>query len=442
MNRSSALVLVICFILLQTIIDTLALSPLGRDGEGQDYYNKIYLRYENYIYADNIKTVRLHRLGFEMSEPVLELNDNTTSLELSFDDFGTTLKNYSFTVIHCDADWQPSDLNPFDYIEGFQEQYIRDYQYSFGTYVQYTHYKVNFPNDNFKLTKSGNYLLKVYLDDPDSLVLVRRFMVTDLKVSVKGSVKRSSIVKNMDEQHEVHFSILYSGYNIVNPIEEIKTVLVQNSRWDNAKTDLKPLFLKPNELVYDYTAETTFEAGNEFRYFDFQNLRYYTDRVKTITYESKQNHVYLFSDKVRKYKSYISGRDINGAYVIHVNLGNDSGVEADYAHVHFKLPYDEEIQGADVYIFGGLTDWRIDTMYKMKYSAENFSYDASIFLKQGYYEYEYVLVDDKGKIDDTYFEGSFYQTEDKYTVYVYHRQPGSRYDQLIGMEIFNSTGLY
>jgi hypothetical protein len=188
--------------------------------------------------------------------------------------------------------------------------------------------------------------------------------------------------------------------------------------------------------------ETSFEAGNEFRYFDFQNLRYFSDRVKTITYESKQNHVYLFADEVRKYKAYSTMRDINGRYVIHVGLGTDHGIEADYAYVHFKLPYDDEIKGADVYVFGEISNWGIDKAYKMKYSPENFSYDASLFLKQGYCEYQYVLVDSKSKIDNTYFEGSFYQTENNYTIYVYHRQIGSRYDQLIGFETFNSNGLY
>lgn len=410
----------------------------SQDGE---YYNKNYLRYENYIYAEDIRTVRLHRFGFEMLDPVIELND-TIRLLLSFDDFGKELKNYTYTVIHCDANWQPSDLNPFDYIEGFQEQYIRDYQYSFGTITQYTHYSAIVPNDNFKLTKSGNYLLKVYVDDPDSLVLTRRFMVTDLKVNLKATIKRSSIVKYMDAQQEIDFSVLYAGYPIVNPIDEIKVVLTQNSRWDNAKTNLKPVFLKPDELVYDYTTETSFEGGNEFRYFDIQNLRYFSDRVKKITYENKENHVYLFSDEVRKYKAYSSMRDINGKYVVHVNMGSNSGIEADYAYIHFKLPYDEELKGSDVYVFGELTNWTIDKAYRMKYNPANFSYDAVLFLKQGYIEYQYVLVNNKGSIDDTYFEGSFYQTDNTYTIYVYHRQLGTRYDQLIGYDSFKSNGLY
>lgn len=406
-----------------------------------EYYEKNFLRFENYVYQENIKTVQLTRIGLQISNPVIELND-TARLLLSFDDFGNELKNYSYTVIHCDANWQASDLDPLDYIDGFHEQYIRDYDYSFGTIAQFTHYQAILPSDNFKLTKSGNYLLKVYVDHPDSLVLTHRFMVTDIKINIQPSITRSSIVKLMDTQHEIQFSVTYPGYTISNPYSEIKAVLTQNSRWDNAKANLKPTFLKPEELLYKYTSETSFTAGNEFHYFDIQNLRYYSDQVKKITYEYKQNQVYLFSDEVRKYKAYSSMRDINGRYVININNAQNSAIEADYAYVHFKLPYDEEIKGADVYLFGELTNWRIDKNYRMNYSHENFSYDAALFLKQGYYEYEYVLVNSKGQIDDTYFEGSFYQTENEYAIYIYHRAPGSRYDQLIGYETFSSTGLY
>jgi hypothetical protein len=267
-------------------------------------------------------------------------------------------------------------------------------------------------------------------------------MVSDLKVKIKGSVKRSSIVKYMYEQQQLDFAVLYASHPITNPYEEIKVVITQNSRWDVARTNLKPVFLKPNELVYEYMPETSYEAGNEFRYFDIQNLTYFSDRIKKITYENRENHVYLFSDEIRKHKAYSSMRDINGRYVINVNMGTDSGIEADYAYVHFKLPYDDEIKGADVYVFGELSNWNISNANKMHYSPENFSYDATLFLKQGYYEYQYILADAKGKTDYQYFEGNFYQTENNYNVYVYHRQPGSRYDQLIGVDIYSSKDMY
>ncbi len=406
-----------------------------------DYYGSNTIRYEDYIYKPNIKTVRLYDENFELSQPLINLGSQE-KLKLSFDDLDADLKNYSFTLIHCNAAWEPSDLMPAEYIDGFQENSINDYHYSFNTLQRYTHYNTFLPNNNMRITKSGNYILKVFLDgNPENIVITKRFRIYENKIIIQPKVFAASIIADRNFKQEIDFTINHTGYSITNPYTDLQIVITQNNRWDNAKTSLKPLFVKDMELVYDYDEDNVFTGGNEFRNFDMKSIRYHSERIGSVKYDSSSGtHVYLMPDEKRTFKRYSTIADINGNYAVKIQEGNNSEVEADYCYVHFFLPYDDVLTDGNLYVFGAFNSWKCNRENLMVYNSKRFGYEATLFLKQGYYNYEYVFLKDGATAaDDTLIEGMHYETENDYTIYVYHRQQRTFYDQLIGVKRFNSA---
>ena len=412
----------------------------GDQPPSYDYYQENFLRYGDFVYADNIKTVVFHKKGFDLSPPLIRFGSQE-KLILRFDDLDADYKNYSYTIIHCNADWQPSRLRNYEYIDGFYDDQIRDYQFSINTLVDYTHYKIELPNRNMQPKVSGNYILKVYLDnDPDNVVLTRKFKVNEQLVGIEGAVRQANRVVYRDEMQEVNFTINTSTYRISNAYQDLKVSIKQNGRTDNLIWDLKPSLVMGTKLIYEYEDKNLFDGGNEFRRLDLRTLRYPTERVSDITGTHTHWEVHLLRDQRRSARRYTFEEDINGRFNINNYDGQDSYVDADYAYVHFRLDYNIPEQYGNFYIIGALTDWNYTADNRMKYSFRDKEYYLTLLLKQGYYNYMYVFLEDgesKGKTFRT--EGNHSETENDYTIYVYHRKPGNLYDSLIGVLHLNSA---
>jgi hypothetical protein len=417
------------------------LTFFSGNAQNDDYVNDNYIRYQDWTYKSNIKTIKLHEVAWELSAPILELGSNQ-QLKLDFDDLDGGYKNYSYTLVHCDANWAPTDIMQAEYLTGFFEDNIRSYTFSFNTLQKYTHYTTTFPNTTMKFSKSGNYLLKVFEDnDKDNLVLTRRFMVFQNKVSVIGNVRQAAGSDTYMNKQEVDFSVFTNGYNMTNPFADMKVVVCQNGRWDNAIYGMKPMFIKDKEFTFDYDDGTnTFNGGNEFRNFDMKSIRYLSQFLKASYKDSNNvNHVDLLTEELRTYKRYTLFSDINGGYLIKIQERDNADIEADYVKVNFFFPYDNPVPGGNFYILGKLTDWRMSKENRMTYNPKRFGYECNLLLKQGYFNYEYVFLEDgKTAADETIIEGNHWETENDYSVYVYHRQTGTYYDQLICVRHFNS----
>lgn len=402
-----------------------------------DYAQGDYMRYDDYVYDDSIRTILLYNTRSELSYPIINLGSGD-HIKLSFDDLRRNITNYSYTLIHCNGNWEPSELQPNEYIDGFMEDEIYDYNYSTNTYVNYTHYNVTIPNENIKITKSGNYIIKVYkVNDAEHPIFTKRFMVYENRVAITMNVKRATDVNESYFRHEVDFKINHEGYDIPDPFQKLNVVLMQNYRWDNAITGLKPKFVKDTELDYDYNnSSNVFDANSEFREFDIKSIKYQTIRIDKIQHEKEDNidHVYLLKDESRSYKQYYSQADLNGNFLIKINEGSNSEVDADYVRVHFTLPYAPPLKDGNLYIFGKFSDWKFRDELKMDYDTLNQQYVKAVFLKQGYYNYVYCFVKDGSKNtgDISVIEGSHYETENEYSILVYHRQLNDNYDRLIG----------
>ena len=387
---------------------------------------------KNNIYNSNIHTVLLHPVNNPLSYPIIHLGTEE-KLQISFDDFNEELKDYYYTIIHCNSDWTPSDLMQQEYINGFFENRIEDYEFSFNTQQQYTHYNLLFPEEYLKVSLSGNYIIKVYNYQNNKVVLSKRFMVLEEKINISTHVKRATLIDEREYKQEIDFTINHSNIYFSNPYTDLKVIIKQNNREDNYIDDLKPLFIKKDQLIYNYESENTFEAGNEYRHFDIKSIRYQSERIKEITEDSNSINVSLFTDISRSFEGFISIPDINGNFIIEQQEAWNSEIEAEYVNVTFSLLENRKITYGDLYLLGRFTDWNIKEEYKLTFNKNSRKYECSSLLKQGYYNYIYALKDNfSNKTNLTFVEGSHYQTKNEYYIYVYYREIGKNYDQLIG----------
>lgn len=413
-------------------------TPLCAQKDTVDYYEGNALRYDDRAYIPTISTVILSPDPPTMLPPIIMLNSED-KLYLSFDDLAGDFKSVYYTVVHCSAQWEPSNCAVSDYIDGFAEQAITKYDFSRNTLQKYTHYQTVFPNESFRLLLSGNYIVKVYQDsDHEKLMLTRRFMVYENKVSLSGDVHAPTVVADRNYKQEVDFTVSYTTDEITNPFQEIYPVILQNGRWDNAVVGIQPQFLMNQELRYDYEDVNVFKGGKEFRWFDTRTLRLNTERVEKITKDSIY-HVYLLSDERRTYKRYMNNADINGKFLVHTQDNNNDETESEYCYVHFFLPWPVAEPGGNMYVFGAMTDWQCTSKNKMTYNTARRGYEATLYLKQGYYNYEYVFLKDKETAADNYVaEGMNQETENDYWVLIYFRKVGSRTDELVAVKRLNS----
>jgi hypothetical protein len=397
--------------------------------------------YENAVYNENIKTVLMHRDGFNLSNPVIGLNEEV-SLVFKFDDFSKESKDYYYTIIHCDANWNESFLIQEDYLDGFIENRMDDYENSFNTIFEYTNYRLFLPNENIRFKLSGNYALIVYEDnDKEKIVISQRFYVVEALVELEGTVRRATLDAFKGENQEIDFTIYHDKLRIDNPREDVKVVIMQNNRWDNAIRDLKPLFIKDRALEYDYNKENVFIAGNEFRYFDIRTNRIPGENVRSTDFHRPYYHKTLMTDEIRSNKKYFEYEEMNGRYAIESQDSEiqDYDLECDYVFTHFSLPLESILLGGSVNVFGALTGWNANKGNEMTWNFETSQYELTLLLKQGYYNFQYVYVPPGSLVaDHKNIEGSFWETENDYQIFMYFKPMGERYDRLVGYRKLNS----
>jgi hypothetical protein len=397
--------------------------------------------YQNAVYREEIKTVQFYRVGSELSNPQYMLGSDVV-LVLKFDDLANEAKNYSYTIIHCDADWNETYLQQSQYLDGIQDNQIADYAMSTNTTVKFVNYQLQIPNEECTPKLSGNYALLVFEDnDRDNLVLIQRFYVVEPLVRIEPLVKKATFDSFNGANQEIDFKIFHEKLRLLNPRDEIKVVLMQNRRWDNAIRNLKPSNIQDNILSYDYSKENVFPGGNEFRFFDIRTARHIGENVGEIKFVRPYFHAALLPDEVRSNKTYSPYKEMNGNFIVESqDRVTDYDSECDYEFVHFFLPLPSQLLGGSVNVFGALTGWNANKTNGMKWNYERGGYELALLLKQGYYNYQYVYVADGAKkADAENIEGSFFVTENEYQILVYYRDQASRYDRLVGFTTVNSA---
>jgi len=400
-------------------------------------------KYRNEIYKENIKTVLFYRAGWEFTYPVLELNSGK-QLVLEFDDLNPNTTDYYYTVIHCSAYWQPSDLNPIEYIQGYEENQLDDYENSFGTLVPYTHYTLSLPNEDLKPVISGNYLLLVYEDyDKSKPVLSRRFYVVNPKVKVEATVKRSTFVTDMNTSQELRVFVNDENGFVTNPQDNFSMTVLQNNNQDIMISGLQPNFIKGNVYEFYDPRKLKFKGGYEFRYVNFKSTKYVNDRIQSIQFNRPFFIFELVNEEPENSLTYSYTQDINGELLITAEHIDNPTLEADYILADFSLYYKNPLPEGNFYVYGAISDWTCNETNKMTYDYGTKTYKLRMKLKQGFYNYEYVFCKGKNKTPDlSRTEGNYYQTENNYSLFLYNRPQGGQYDELIGYKIVNSLKVY
>lgn len=403
----------------------------------QNYDN---IAFDNRSYVDGVTSIKLTPATAPLGYPIITLG-SSEQLRLVFDDIeGNDTRYLKYTLIHCTYDWKPSDLNQFDYLDGFFEDEISTHSYSFNTLQNYVNFELLFPNNMLNVTKSGNYLLFVYDETPDKPILTRRFMVKEsASAPISGVVHSASDVRFRNTAQEVDFVVHTGDYIIHNPARSLTATIMQNGRWDNAITGLRYRYGKLGEYNFDYDEnENSFYGSSEFRPFSLKSTRYNGDRVASLALRNGRYQALVLEDIARPYGAYQGTSTLKGKCYWETSDYSDKNRE-EYINTRFSLKCDFPVTGGNIYVFGELTDWQIKEEAKLEYNEYTHYWETELYLKQGYYNYQYVFVHDGStEIDATYIEGSHWETNNDYAVFVYLNDETSLYDRLIGAEFFNT----
>ncbi|SDB54053.1 protein of unknown function [Flavobacteriaceae bacterium MAR_2010_188] len=386
---------------------------------------------------DYIKTISFKGNTPESQLPILRLGD---PLILEFDALNGNEEDYYYVIEHFNFDWTPSRLVKSEYLSGFDNQRIRTYENSFNTYQIYSHYNLRIPNQQTRgLLVSGNYLISIY-DDNRQLIFSRKFMIYEDVAQVGVTIKRSRDVKFIQEKQSVDFVINSNQLRLNNPLETVKTVIIQNNNLQDAIAGLKPQYALGNELIYRYIHETSFWAGNEYHFFENKDIRAANVGVQYIELLNIY-HNYLFTDIVRAKRPYTYNPDINGNFLITSLDVDNVDIEADYAMMHFSLLYPDFEEGSRIFVYGNFNNYALEPENELLIDEADGVYKCAFRMKQGFYNYKYVLVNAAGSIVEGAISGNFWQTENNYKVLVYYRDLGARYDRIIGLGEANSVNI-
>lgn len=391
------------------------------------------------IYKQNIKTVRLYNYGNQLSLPILNVN-TSDQVELHFDDLDGDVKYYYYTYQLCDRDWTPINLSQFDYLKGFTQSRITNYRYSSIAFTRYTHYQAILPDRNSYPIKSGNYLLKVYVDgDTSKIAFTKRLLVVDNKSTIAARVTQPFSPQYFRTHQRLEFNVNINGLNTFSAAQQVKVVILQNNRWDNAVADIAPAFVRGNSLEYN-TDNLIFAAGKEWRWLDLRDFHLQSDRVKSANYNKNSTEIFVRNDVERSAERYIYYHDLNGMYTVETTQSINPFWQSDYATVHFNFlpPDNKPLADKDIYLFGQLTNYAFTDSTKMQFNPDKSVYETHLFLKQGYYNYTFIAVDKNNFANRQELDGNYFEAENVYTILVYYKSFAGRSDELIGAATIDS----
>ena len=384
----------------------------------------------NEIFSSDIATLQVHNTQqLRAMLPVIQLNSGE-QIQISFDNFRHEYHRFTYKITHCEADWSPStQLFSSDYLEGFSDNLvIEDIQESVNTNVEYTHYSFRLPNDQCRITQSGNYKVSVY-DEDEKPMLNACFMVVDPTMHVELSSTSNTDIDFNRAHQQVEMKLKYGNLPVIAPNNQIKTVVLQNGNWNDARVNMKPQFVLRDGLQWQHCRGFIFDAGNNYRKFECLSVDHPTMGIETIDWDGSNYHAHLWPDLPRR--NYLYDESAQGVFVIRNSDDNGNDYLSDYVIVHFTLQTDAT--NDEIYVSGGFTNYRPLPQYQMKYDAVTRNYTLSLLMKQGYYSYEYIRRNADGSIQLLPSEGNFYQTKNQYQALIYYRGTGERTDRLVAV---------
>lgn len=137
----------------------------------------------------SFRTLQVQLEGNPLAPAVIDINNPADRVIVSFDEIADERRYMRYSLVHCDASWRPEGLVDSEFLDGFNEGLVEDYDYSQATLVHYVYYRITIPDGKMRFTAPGNYLLRVYDEsDPDETLLQARFGVSDNSAGVMAGV--------------------------------------------------------------------------------------------------------------------------------------------------------------------------------------------------------------------------------------------------------------
>ncbi len=389
-------------------------------------------QYVTRTFSEPVKTLKVTTNGVFDAPPVIELGGDDR-IQVDFDILGENERWISYRIYHLDHQWRKSNISSLEYYDGFENNQLDFSEPSFNTFVKYRHYRLNIPNEDFNLTKSGNYVVEFFdVDEPEEVLATACFSLfekgADMQIMVSGN---TDIDFNRAHQ-QVTPSITVKDNNITNLSTDMIMVVGQNDRRDTERIINTPSRFSANKAFYEHNRNLIFEAGNNYRRFDISDNKYSSLGVEIIKYIEPLYHAVLFPDMKRGDQHYSYDQHQNGRYIIRSVNAEDNDTEADYFYVLFTLDSAFPI-GPPVYLSGEFTNNIFDESTRMEYNSETRRYEKYMLLKQGHYNYIYLVKPDNKPASGVLTEGNFFETQNGYMVKLFYRPPGARYDRLIGV---------
>lgn len=382
---------------------------------------------ENRIYDPQVKSLQAVVNQDWLSPAIMRLHGNDR-LHIGFDELSHDYHRYVYRLEHCEADWTISEeLFETDWLEGFNNIVIEDFERSINTTVPYTHYQFVIPNERCRIKLSGNYRLSIFDDDTDEVVATVEFMITEQTMSLSMTISTNTDIDTNLCHQQVEFRLKYGALQVTDPQEQLKTVVMQNCREDNWRWNVRPSAVSQNGLEWKHRKELIFDAGNEYRKFEVLDPTHPTMGIDYISWDGDYYQAFPFISEPRP--NYLYDEDANGSFYIRNSDNRENDIISDYVWVNYRLksPYQ---QNGQIVIDGRWTN-EIPETYLMTYDETNGLYTASILQKLGYYSYQYLWIDNDGKAHPLPSEGNFYQTENHYQVLIYYKGTGMRTWQLV-----------
>lgn len=394
--------------------------------------------YKTQALSDEIHTIQVNAGGDWQRLPYIQLNNNDY-IQINFDRMGAnSTKQLRYRLINCYADWTRSPLIDVEYVDGFNDIPIEDFALSFNTTVDYINFNIEIPNDRQRIMLSGNYVVEVYEEDnPNKVLLTACFSILNPEVQITGSVSSNTDIDSNREHQQVSFVINTNNLRIRDVFSDLTVFVRQNNRLDNQKSVIKPTFIQGNRLVYELNRDLIFEAGNEYRRFESVSFRYNGLRIESTKYIRPNYYTYVVPDKIRAGRRHVYDRDQDGRFFIRNAEGRDSDVDADYFITNFTLKADNPFL-EPIYLNGAFTNDIFDEKSLMTYDYNEKEYRGSMLLKQGAYNYQYLAKSGKN-YTTSLVEGNYFETQNQYCIYVYHRPLGYQSDNLVAVLLISGN---
>lgn len=421
--------------MLKTLAVILSFSALFTTARGEEMTDT-----RQGVLEPSFKTLKVTLNGELFAQPIVNLANPAERIVISFDELSDGHRYLRYSLEHCDASWRPEGLVDSEFLDSFNEGTVDDYQYSQATIVHYVHYTIVLPNEQVRITQPGNYIVRVYDEsDPDHTLLQARFGVCDFTVPLGVTVSSRTDIDTNDSHQQLGITVDTRNIGVEDPFNDLRVVITQNGRPDNEVTLVTPQRINGTRAIYEHLRPLIFNAGNEYRRFETSSVNYPGLGIERMSHDTPVYNALLYTDTPRSTQSYLYDSTQQGRYLVRSTDTSDSDTEADYVLTHFTLEM-PPLAGADIFIEGDLTDRRYDPASHMVYNHATGCYEQSLLLKQGAYNYQYLTIPNgsDGRGLTAPVEGDKYQTVNEYTVKVYHRPKGTRFDRLVGVTTIKS----